>query len=64
MALNLEPNNGGVVVFAKDKLIKKGDLVKRTEDIVDVPVWENLRCVVETLGNTIVSKRASSGKQR
>merc|ERR1712136_629010 len=38
MALNLEPDNVGVVVFGNDKLIKEGDVVKRTGAIVDVPV--------------------------
>ena len=36
MALNLEPDNVGVVVFGNDKLIKEGDVVKRTGAIVDV----------------------------
>ena len=38
MALNLEPDNVGVVVFGNDKEIKEGDVVKRTGAIVDVPV--------------------------
>uniref|UniRef100_A0A8C5XIK3 ATP synthase subunit alpha n=1 Tax=Microcebus murinus TaxID=30608 RepID=A0A8C5XIK3_MICMU len=38
MSLNLEPDNVGVVVFGNDKLIKEGDIVKRTGAIVDVPV--------------------------
>ena len=38
MALNLEPNNVGVVVFSNDKEIKEGDVVERTGAIVDVPV--------------------------
>ena len=42
MSLNLESDNVGVVVFGSDKLIKKGDIVKRTEAIVDVPVSEEL----------------------
>lgn len=42
MALNLEPDNVGVVVFGNDKLIKEGDIVKRTGAIVDVPVGEEL----------------------
>uniref|UniRef100_H0XL26 ATPase F1/V1/A1 complex alpha/beta subunit N-terminal domain-containing protein n=2 Tax=Otolemur garnettii TaxID=30611 RepID=H0XL26_OTOGA len=37
MSLNLEPDNVGVVVFGNDKLIKEGDIVKRTGAIVDVP---------------------------
>ncbi|VDK49963.1 unnamed protein product, partial [Cylicostephanus goldi] len=40
MALNLEPDNVGVVVFGNDKVIREGDIVKRTGAIVDVPVGE------------------------
>merc|ERR1712135_190262 len=43
MALNLEPDNVGVVVFGNDKLIKEGDVVKRTGAIVDVPVGRGQR---------------------
>jgi len=54
MALNLEPDNVGVVVFGNDKLIKEGDLVKRTGAIVDVPVGEGLLGrVVDALGTPI-----------
>merc|ERR1711884_11627 len=54
MALNLEPVNVGVVVFGNDKLIKEGDVVKRTGAIVDVPVGsELLGRVVDALGNPI-----------
>merc|ERR1712110_587675 len=54
MALNLEPDNVGVVVFGNDKLIKEGDIVKRTGAIVDVPVGnEILGRVVDALGNPI-----------
>jgi len=54
MALNLEPDNVGVVVFGNDKLIKEGDVVKRTGAIVDVPVgMEVLGRVVDALGNPI-----------
>nr|CAD7423445.1 unnamed protein product [Timema monikensis] len=57
MALNLEPDNVGVVVFGNDKLIKEGDIVKRTGAIVDVPVGEELLGrVVDALGNTIDGK--------
>ena len=38
MALNLESDNVGVVIFGNDRLIKEGDTVKRTGSIVDVPV--------------------------
>jgi len=54
MALNLEADNVGVVVFGNDKLIKEGDVVKRTGAIVDVPVGsELLGRVVDALGNPI-----------
>jgi F-type H+-transporting ATPase subunit alpha len=57
MALNLEPDNVGVVVFGNDKLIKEGDIVKRTGAIVDVPVGEELLGrVVDALGNPIDGK--------
>lgn len=57
MALNLEPDNVGVVVFGNDKLIKEGDVVKRTGAIVDVPVGEAmLGRVVDALGNPIDGK--------
>merc|ERR1712179_283434 len=57
MALNLEPDNVGVVVFGNDKLIKEGDVVKRTGAIVDVPVGnELLGRVVDALGNPIDGK--------
>merc|ERR1712198_419216 len=57
MALNLEPDNVGVVVFGNDKLIKEGDVVKRTGAIVDAPVGtELLGRVVDALGNPIDGK--------
>jgi F-type H+-transporting ATPase subunit alpha len=57
MALNLEPDNVGVVVFGNDKLIKEGDVVKRTGSIVDVPIGEELLGrVVDALGNPIDGK--------
>jgi F-type H+-transporting ATPase subunit alpha len=56
-ALNLEPDNVGIVVFGNDKLIKEGDVVKRTGAIVDVPVGEELLGrVVDALGNPIDGK--------
>ncbi|ESO92437.1 hypothetical protein LOTGIDRAFT_206617 [Lottia gigantea] len=59
MALNLEPDNVGVVVFGNDKLIGEGDIVKRTGAIVDVPVGrEILGRVVDALGNAIDGKGA------
>ena len=42
MALNLESDNVGVVIFGDDKEIKEGDTVKRTNSIVDVPVGKEL----------------------
>lgn len=55
MALNLEPDNVGVVVFGNDKLIKEGDIVKRTGAIVDVPVGtELLGRVVDALGKIVI----------
>merc|ERR1711993_44407 len=52
-----EPDNVGVVVFGNDKLIKEGDVVKRTGAIVDVPVGtEILGRVVDALGNPIDGK--------
>lgn len=57
MSLNLEPDNVGVVVFGNDKLIREGDIVKRTGAIVDVPVGEELLGrVVDALGNPIDGK--------
>uniref|UniRef100_A0A8C4ECD8 ATP synthase subunit alpha n=1 Tax=Dicentrarchus labrax TaxID=13489 RepID=A0A8C4ECD8_DICLA len=57
MSLNLEPDNVGVVVFGNDKLIKEGDIVKRTGAIVDVPVGQELLGrVVDALGNAIDGK--------
>ncbi|KAI9483902.1 MAG: ATP synthase subunit alpha [Benjaminiella poitrasii] len=57
MALNLEPDNVGIVVFGNDRLIKEGDTVKRTGAIVDVPVGPGiLGRVVDALGNPIDGK--------
>merc|ERR1711881_221303 len=65
MALNLEPDNVGVVVFGNDKLIKEGDVVKRTGAIVDVPVgMEVLGRVVDALGNPIDGKGPLGTKGR
>ncbi|XP_011182205.1 ATP synthase subunit alpha, mitochondrial [Zeugodacus cucurbitae] len=65
MALNLEPDNVGVVVFGNDKLIKQGDIVKRTGAIVDVPVGDQLLGrVVDALGNAIDGKGAINTKDR
>lgn len=65
MALNLEPDNVGVVVFGNDKLIKEGDIVKRTGAIVDVPVGDEiLGRVVDALGNAIDGKGEIKTGQR
>uniref|UniRef100_A0A3P8WKV7 ATP synthase subunit alpha n=1 Tax=Cynoglossus semilaevis TaxID=244447 RepID=A0A3P8WKV7_CYNSE len=65
MSLNLEPDNVGVVVFGNDKLIKEGDIVKRTGAIVDVPVGEELLGrVVDALGNAIDGKCPLGSKIR
>ena len=59
MALNLESDNVGVVIFGDDKNIKEGDIVKRTGSIVDVPVGkELLGRVVDGLANPIDGKGA------
>ena len=59
MALNLEKDNVGIVIFGSDKDIKEGDTVKRTGAIVDVPVGkELLGRVVDGLGNPIDGKGA------
>ncbi len=59
MALNLESDNVGIVIFGDDKAIKEGDTVKRTGAIVDVPVGkELLGRVVDALGNPIDGKEA------
>ena len=57
MALNLESDNVGVVIFGSDRDIKEGDTVKRTKSIVDVPVGnELLGRVVDGLGNPLDGK--------
>ena len=57
MALNLEVDNVGVVIFGDDRDIREGDTVKRTGDIVDVPVGRGLLGrVVDALGNPIDGK--------
>jgi F-type H+-transporting ATPase subunit alpha len=64
MALNLEPDNVGIVVFGNDRLIKEGDIVKRTGAIVDVPVGlELLGRVVDALGNPIDGKGPLGSKR-
>jgi len=65
MALNLERDNVGVVIFGSDKTIKEGDVVKRTGSIVDVPVGKGLLGrVVDALGNPIDGKGALKNVKR
>ncbi|MBV00048.1 MAG: F0F1 ATP synthase subunit alpha [Rhodospirillaceae bacterium] len=65
MALNLETDNVGIVIFGDDREIKEGDTVKRTGSIVDVPVGkELLGRVVDPLGNPIDGKGPIEAKQR
>ncbi|KAG5519650.1 hypothetical protein PMAC_001805 [Pneumocystis sp. 'macacae'] len=57
MALNLEADQVGVVLFGNDRLVKEGEIVKRTGNIVDVPVGPSLLGrVVDALGNPIDGK--------
>ena len=63
MALNLESDNVGVVVFGDDRKIKEGSIVKRTGSIVDSPVGkELLGRVLDGLGNPIDGKENLSEK--
>ncbi len=65
MALNLEIDNVGVVIFGDDSTIKEGDTVKRTGDIVDVPVGKGLLGrVVDALGNPIDGKGPIEATER
>jgi len=65
MALNLESDNVGVVIFGSDRDIKEGDPVKRTKSIVDVPTGEELLGrVVDGLGNPIDGKGSLGSKNR
>jgi F-type H+/Na+-transporting ATPase subunit alpha len=65
MALNLETDNVGVVIFGADRDIKEGDTVKRTGAIVDTPVGkELLGRVVDALGNPIDGKGPLKAKTR
>jgi F-type H+-transporting ATPase subunit alpha len=65
MALNLETDNVGIVIFGTDRDIKEGQTVKRTRSIVDVPVGkELLGRVVDALGNPIDGKGAIKSKER
>ena len=65
MALNLETDNVGIVIFGGDRDIKEGDTVKRTGAIVDVPVGRGLLGrVVDGLGNPIDGKGPIEGTER
>jgi len=65
MALNLESDNVGIVIFGSDRDIKEGQTVKRTGAIVDVPVGlELLGRVVDALGNPIDGKGPINATQR
>jgi F-type H+-transporting ATPase subunit alpha len=65
MALNLEVDNVGVVIFGSDRDIKEGDTVKRTGAIVDVPVGKGLLGrVVDALGNPIDGKGPIQATER
>ncbi|MGV6801978.1 MAG: F0F1 ATP synthase subunit alpha [bacterium] len=65
MALNLEADNVGIVIFGEDREIKEGDTVKRTKAIVDVPVGKGLLGrVVDALGNPIDGKGPIEATER
>jgi F-type H+-transporting ATPase subunit alpha len=65
MALNLEVDNVGIVIFGSDRDIKEGDVVKRTNSIVDVPVGDALLGrVVDALGNPIDGKGEIAAAER
>jgi F-type H+-transporting ATPase subunit alpha len=65
MALNLEVDNVGIVIFGNDRDIKEGDIVKRTGAIVDVPVGPGLLGrVVDALGNPIDGKGPIEAAER
>ena len=64
MVLNLEDETVGVVVLGKDKEIKEGDSIKRTEKVVQVPVGEGLLGrVVDVLGNPLDGKGPIEAKE-
>ncbi|TQS73362.1 F0F1 ATP synthase subunit alpha [Rhodobacteraceae bacterium] len=65
MALNLEADNVGVVLFGSDRHIKEGDIVKRTNSIVDVPAGDALLGrVVDGLGNPLDGKGPIEASER
>ncbi|KAI8021393.1 hypothetical protein LOK49_LG03G00226 [Camellia lanceoleosa] len=65
IALNLENENVGIVIFGSDIAIKEGDLAKRTGSIVDVPAGKViLGCVVDALGVPIDGRGSLSNHER
>jgi F-type H+-transporting ATPase subunit alpha len=65
MALNLETDNVGIVIFGNDREIKEGQTVKRTRAIVDVPVGKGLLGrVVDALGNPLDGKGPIQASER
>ncbi|EHK50061.1 mitochondrial F1 ATPase subunit alpha [Trichoderma atroviride IMI 206040] len=65
MCMNLEAGQVGVVLFGSDRLVKEGETVKRTGEIVDVPVGpELLGRVVDALGNPIDGKGPLNSKEK
>ncbi|KAF9977767.1 Alpha subunit of the F1 sector of mitochondrial F1F0 ATP synthase [Actinomortierella ambigua] len=65
MAMNLEADNVGIVVFGNDRLIREGDTVKRTGNIVDLPVGDGLLGrVIDALGNPIDGKGPIKAAER
>jgi F-type H+-transporting ATPase subunit alpha len=65
MALNLETDNVGIVIFGNDREIKEGQTVKRTRAIVDVPIGKGLLGrVVDALGNPIDGKGPIKAEKR
>ncbi|EXM10893.1 ATP synthase subunit alpha, mitochondrial [Fusarium odoratissimum NRRL 54006] len=65
MCMNLEAGQVGVVLFGSDRLVKEGETVKRTGEIVDVPVGpEMLGRVVDALGNPIDGKGPINTKEK
>lgn len=65
MALNLETENVGIVIFGNDRAIKEGDVVERTNEIIAVPVGDSLLGrVVDALGNPVDGKGSLNTDKR